>query len=86
MVVWDLPHDAITEAGPQLAALPGVTLCYERVPVEGAWPYRLYSMIHAKSREDALEVLDRAANLPGLEGRRRTSRCSRPAASARPAR
>lgn len=68
MVVWDLPHDAITEAGPQLAALPGVTLCYERQPVEGAWPYRLYSMIHAKSREDALAVLDRAANLPALKG------------------
>lgn len=68
MVVWDLPHDAITEAGPQLAALPGVTLCYERSPVEGTWPYRLYSMIHAKSREDALEVLDRASNLPALRG------------------
>ncbi len=71
MVVWDLPpHDAITEAGgPQLAALPGgVTLCYERMPVEGTWPYRLYSMIHAKSREDALEVLARATKLPALEG------------------
>lgn len=68
MVVWDLPHDAITEAGPQLAALPGVTLCYERVPVEGDWPYRLYSMIHAKSREDAMEVLERATKLPGLKG------------------
>ena len=67
MVVWDLPHDQITEAGPQLAALPGVTLCYERVPIEDAWPYRLYSMIHAKSREDAMEVLSRATQLPALK-------------------
>ncbi len=66
MVVWDLDHDAITRAGPALAALPGVTLCYERRPVDGVWPYRLYSMIHAKSREDALSVLEQARALPEL--------------------
>ena len=47
MVVWDLPHEAIDAAGPRLAAHPGVTLCYERTTVDGVWPYRLYSMIHA---------------------------------------
>lgn len=66
MVVWDLPSEAITEAGPQLAASPGVTLCYERRPVEGVWPYRLYSMIHAQSRAQALADLECAAALPAL--------------------
>lgn len=70
MVVWDLPHDDITTAGPQLAALPGVTLCYERRPVDGVWPYRLYSMIHARSREDALAVLEQARALPALAAAR----------------
>ncbi|SLN44530.1 hypothetical protein PEL8287_02265 [Roseovarius litorisediminis] len=68
MVVWDLPHDAITDAGPMLAAHPGVTLCYERTPVEGVWPYRLYSMIHARSRAEALSHLEAATELPGLKG------------------
>lgn len=68
MVVWDLPHEAIDRAGPLLAAQPGVTLCYERRPVEGAWPYRLYSMIHARSRAGALARLDAAAALPALRG------------------
>ncbi len=68
MVVWDLPHGAITRAGPVLAAHPGVTLCYERTPVEGVWPYRLYSMIHAQSRKDALARLASAAALPELQG------------------
>ncbi len=68
MVVWDLPHDAITKAGPALAAQPGVTLCYERRPVEGIWPYRLYSMIHARSRADALAALEAAAARPELAG------------------
>lgn len=64
MVVWDLPHDAITTAGPVLAAQPGVTLCYERAPVPGVWPYRLYSMIHARTRAEALDRLSAAAALP----------------------
>ncbi len=68
MVVWDLPPDRITHAGPVLAAQPGVTLCYERTPVEGLWPYRLYSMIHARSRLEALKHLANAASLPELRG------------------
>ncbi|MCP3969141.1 MAG: Lrp/AsnC family transcriptional regulator [Rhodobacteraceae bacterium] len=68
MVVWDIDHDAITAAGPELAALPGITLCYERRPVERVWPYRLYSMIHAKSRQDALSVMDQASDLASLRG------------------
>ncbi|MFB9151226.1 siroheme decarboxylase subunit beta [Roseovarius ramblicola] len=68
MVVWDLPHDAVTIAGPVLAAQPGVTLCYERAPVEGVWPYRLYSMIHARSRAEALARLGAAADRPELRG------------------
>lgn len=66
MVVWDLPSEAIDTAGPVLAAQPGVTLCYERTPVKGVWPYRLYSMIHARSRAEALAKLDAAAARPEL--------------------
>ncbi|MCE8548389.1 AsnC family transcriptional regulator [Ruegeria pomeroyi] len=68
MVVWNLPSDRIDSAGPALAAHPGVTLCYERRPVPGVWPYRLYSMIHARSRREALAVLDSATALPELAG------------------
>ncbi|MEX0367410.1 MAG: AsnC family transcriptional regulator [Ruegeria sp.] len=66
MVVWDLPAEQIDAAGPALAAHPGVTLCYERRPAEGVWPYRLYSMIHARSRPEAREVLAGASALPEL--------------------
>ncbi len=70
MVVWDLPADQIDTAGPALAAHPGITLCYERNPVEGVWPYRLYSMIHARSRSEAYEVLAGATELQELTGAR----------------
>ena len=64
MVVWDMEHDAITTAGPLLARQPGITLCYEREIVPGVWPYRLYSMIHARSRADAMATLTRVCALP----------------------
>lgn len=66
MVVWDVA-DA-SDAGPALAALPGVTLAYERRPIAGVWPWRLFCMIHARSRPEALAVLDTARALPELAG------------------
>lgn len=68
MVVWDIAPDRITQIGPRLAALPGVTLCYERHPAPEIWPYRLYNMIHARSRTEATDVLARARALPELQG------------------
>ncbi len=70
MVVWDMPAEQVSTAGPALAAHPGVTLCYERRPVEDIWPYRLYSMIHARSRNEALDVLSGAVALRELSGAR----------------
>ncbi|WP_432448464.1 siroheme decarboxylase subunit beta [Aliiroseovarius marinus] len=68
MVVWNVSASRVVEAGTALASLPGVTLCYERTPVDDVWPYRLYSMIHAKSRPDAMAVLERAKALEPLVG------------------
>ena len=68
MVVWQVAPEHIEPAGLALAAHPGVTLCYERRPDPVLWPYRLYSMIHAKSRHDARAILKEAARLPQLQG------------------
>ncbi len=68
MVVWDMTPERITRAGPILAAQPGVTLCYERAPVPGIWPYRLYSMIHSRSRAEAMATLTRICGLPDFAG------------------
>lgn len=68
MVVWDLPADRIPAAGTALAALAGVTLCYQRRTVPGIWPYALYCMVHGRSRPEALQVIDTARGLPELAG------------------
>ncbi|KZL05172.1 hypothetical protein PsAD2_04527 [Pseudovibrio axinellae] len=66
MVVWDVAPDKVVAAGQALSATPGVTLCYERRPVPGVWPYRLYCMIHARSRSEAGAILTSAKELPEL--------------------
>jgi siroheme decarboxylase len=68
MVVWDVAAPQIAAAGVSLAALPGISLCYQRVTVPVVWPYPLYSMIHARSRAEALAVLEQAKSLPELAG------------------
>jgi len=68
MVVWDIPEEQIVEAGAALARHPGITLCYERNTVPGVWPYRLYSMIHARDRAEAETILEGARALTPLQG------------------
>lgn len=68
MVVWNLPDADIPAAGAALAGLPGITLCYQRRTCPGLWPYALYSMIHARSRPEAMAILERACALPELAG------------------
>ena len=68
MVVWDLPEEQVAAAGRALAAHRGVTLCYQRRTVPGVWDFPLYSMIHARSRKEALGILADAATLPELSG------------------
>ena len=68
MAVWDLPEHLIAEAGAVAAAFPGVTLCYQRRTVPGIWPYALYTMVHARSREEALDVLSRLKSTPQFTG------------------
>lgn len=65
MVVWRLPEAEADAAGEALAAQPGVTLCYRRRP-DPRWPWNLYCMIHARSRDEALATLARAAAGAGL--------------------
>lgn len=68
MVVWDVAAPEMEAAGHALAALPGVTLCYQRRTVPGLWRHGLFSMIHGQSRTEALAVLERARALPRLAG------------------
>ena len=68
MCVFDVPPEEIREKGLALTKVPGVTLCYERRPAPGFWPYTLYCMIHGRSRAEALDVLSLARVRAQLTG------------------
>lgn len=64
MVVFDIPVDQAEEVGRRLAARPYVSHCYLRHTAPG-WPYNLYVMIHAESREAILSMTEELAELAG---------------------
>ena len=68
MVVWDIPADEVGERGRALAALPWVTLCYQRPRRLPDWPYNLFSMIHGRDRGTVLAQTEAAAQCFGLGG------------------
>ena len=69
MCVWAVTADQIKAAGASLAKSPHVTHCYER-PCFPAFPYNLYAMIHAKSREEAISVFEQLGRDAGLSNGR----------------
>jgi DNA-binding Lrp family transcriptional regulator len=58
MAVWDVPDDEADAVASALVRNERVTLCYRRKRAMPDWPYNLYCMVHARSRTDALAVVD----------------------------
>lgn len=51
LCAWIVPVDKLEQAGSVMAADAAVTHCYAREP-QPDWPYNLYIMLHAKTREE----------------------------------
>ena len=58
MAVWDIPDATVDTVGGLFARHPSVTLCYRRPRHPPVWPYNVFCMVHAKSRDDAFAVID----------------------------
>lgn len=50
MIVWKVPEEKIDDIGMKLAEYPQVSHCYQR-PVYQDWPYSVFSMVHARTKE-----------------------------------
>ena len=66
MIVWDVPEETVELIGEKLASASEVTHCYAR-PKSPEWPYRLYTMVHAKTREECSRVAERLAREVGID-------------------
>jgi DNA-binding Lrp family transcriptional regulator len=68
MGVWEVPEDRIAELGPRMAAVRGVSHCYQR-PTYPDWPYSIFTMAHGRSKEECDAILDSIAGMTGVDGR-----------------
>jgi DNA-binding Lrp family transcriptional regulator len=67
MGVWRVPEDRILEVGARMAAVRGISHCYQR-PTYPDWPYSVFTMAHGRSKEECDAILDRIADEHHLHG------------------
>jgi DNA-binding Lrp family transcriptional regulator len=65
MGVWIVPPDKHDAFGSAAAAFPEVSHCYLR-PTYTDWPYSIFTMIHAKGRDEAASVLSAISAATGI--------------------
>lgn len=66
MVVWRVPEEEVEEKGRIMASHKNVSHCYERESSD-FWDYNLYTMVHAKTKREFLEVVRELTRLTGIE-------------------
>lgn len=67
MGVWRVPEDKILDVGGRMAAVRGVSHCYQR-PTYEDWPYSVFTMAHGRSKEECDAILDSIATEHDLHG------------------
>ena len=67
MGVWRVPDHQVLEVGRKMAAVRGISHCYQR-PTYADWPYSVFTMAHGRSKEECDAILDRLADEHSLHG------------------
>jgi siroheme decarboxylase len=65
MAVWRVPEEELDELGPRMAAFRAVSHCYRR-PTYPDWPYSIFTMVHARSKEACEEAIEAIAEETGI--------------------
>lgn len=64
MCVWDLPEHQVDAFARKAADHPRISHCYRR-NVYPDWPWKLYTVIHGRDRDDCMQIIaDLAQNVP----------------------
>jgi DNA-binding Lrp family transcriptional regulator len=72
MGVWKVPDDQIMDVGTRMAAVRGVSHCYQR-PTYEDWPYSVFTMAHGRSKEECDAILQSIADEHELHGENRAT-------------
>ena len=65
MAVWKVPEEELDDMGPRMAAFSAVSHCYKR-PTYPDWPYSIFTMVHARSKEACEEAIAAIAEDTGI--------------------
>jgi siroheme decarboxylase len=68
MGVWKVPDEQIPDVGRRMAAVRGISHCYQR-PTYEDWPYSVFTMAHGRSKEECDAILDAIAEQTGIAER-----------------
>jgi DNA-binding Lrp family transcriptional regulator len=68
MGVWKVPDEQILDIGPRMAAVRGISHCYQR-PTYADWPYSVFTMAHGRSKQECDAILDSIAEQTGIHER-----------------
>ena len=68
MGVWKVPDEQILDIGRRMAAVRGISHCYQR-PTYADWPYSVFTMAHGRSKDECDAVLDAIAEQTGISER-----------------
>lgn len=69
MVAWQVEESDVEEVGSTMASFEEVSHCYRRDPVP-EWPYNVYTMVHATSRDACIEMAEAISEKTGVSGYR----------------
>ncbi|MEA2493439.1 MAG: siroheme decarboxylase [Thermoleophilaceae bacterium] len=72
MGVWKVPEDQVLDVGGRMAAVRGISHCYQR-PTYQDWPYSVFTMAHGRSKEECDAILDSIADMTSLHGEDRAT-------------
>jgi len=65
MAVWKVPVDQVDDFGSRMATFQSVSHCYRR-PTYDDWPYTLFTMVHARSKDACEETIAALAEEAGM--------------------
>ena len=68
LCAWEVPKERIDEIAMGMSSHPAVSHCYDRDTAEN-WPFNLYTMIHAHTREECEEIAEQLARENGVAHR-----------------
>ena len=66
MSVWIVPIDQIVSVGQLMVSFPQVGHCYQR-PTYPGWPYNMFAMIHERSRDAVMQVVQKISLAADIE-------------------